>query len=39
LHNEELFDLYFSSDINVIKLRRMRWAGPVLHMEKGRDAY
>jgi hypothetical protein len=28
LHNEELFDFYFSSDIiNVIKLRRMRWAG------------
>jgi hypothetical protein len=28
LQNEELFDFYFSSDIiNVIKLRRMRWAG------------
>jgi len=40
LHNEELFDLYFSSDtINVIKLRRMRWAGHVPHVEEGRDAY
>jgi len=40
LHNEELFDMYFSSDIiNMIKLRRMRWAGRVLHMEEGRDAY
>jgi len=39
LHNEELFDLYFSSDIiNVIKLRRKRWAGHVLHVEEGRDA-
>jgi hypothetical protein len=28
LHNEELFDLYFSLDIiNVIKLRGMSWAG------------
>jgi hypothetical protein len=36
----ELFDLYFSLDIiNVIKFRRMRWAGLVPHMEEGRDAY
>lgn len=40
LNNEELFDLYFSSDtINAIKLRRMRWAGRVPHVEEGRDAY
>jgi hypothetical protein len=40
LHHEERFDLYFSSDvINVIKLRRMRWAGRLPHVEKGRDAY
>ena len=27
LHNEELYDLYFSPDITrVIKLRRMLWA-------------
>jgi len=30
LHNEELIDLYCSSNIVwVIKLRRMRWAGHV----------
>jgi len=38
--HEELFDLYFSSYIiNVINLRRTRWAGRVPHMEEGRDAY
>jgi len=39
LHNEELNDLYCSSDIvRVIKSRRMRWAGHVAHMgeENGR---
>jgi hypothetical protein len=34
LHNEELNDLYSSSNIvRVIKWRRMRWAGHVAHME------
>jgi len=35
LHNEELIDLYSSSNIiRVIKLRRMRWAGHVARMGK-----
>jgi hypothetical protein len=29
LHNEELHDIYFSSDILLIFSRRMRWAGHV----------
>jgi hypothetical protein len=37
LHNEELNDLYYSSNIvRVIKSRRMRWAGHVARMEEGR---
>ena len=33
LRNEELNDLYFSLNIvQVIKWRRMRWAGHVAHM-------
>jgi hypothetical protein len=33
LHNEELNDLYYSTNIvRVIKSRRMRWAGHVAHM-------
>ena len=36
LHNEELNDLYSSSNIvRVIKSRRMRWAGHVAHMGRG----
>ena len=37
LHNEELHDLYCSSNIvRVIKSRRMRWTGHVARMEEGR---
>jgi hypothetical protein len=37
LHNEELNDLYSSATIvRVIKLRRMRWAGHVVHMREGK---
>jgi hypothetical protein len=37
LHNEELHDLYCSPTIvQVIKLRRMRWAGHVARKERER---
>ena len=40
LHNEELNDLYSSSNIvRVIKSRRMRWAGHVVRMEEGRGVH
>jgi hypothetical protein len=40
LHNEELHGLYSSpSIIRVIKARRMRWAGHVVHMGEVRGAY
>jgi hypothetical protein len=40
LHNEELNYLYSSPNIiRVIKSRRMRWAGHVVHMGEGRGAY
>ena len=40
LHNEELNDLYFSPNIvQVIKSRRMRWAGHVACMGERRGAY
>ena len=40
LHNEELNDLYSSPNIvQVIKSRRMRWAGHVAHMGEERGAY
>ena len=39
LHNEELHSLYRSPNIvRVIKSRRLRWAGHVARMEKGRSA-
>jgi len=40
LHNEELSDLYSSSNIfRVIKSRRMRWAGHVVRMGERRGSY
>jgi hypothetical protein len=40
LHNDELHDLYSSSNIvRVIKSRRMRWAGHVARMGEGRGVY
>jgi hypothetical protein len=40
LHNEELYDLYFSPNIiRVIKSRRMMWAGHVARMGDRRGAY
>jgi hypothetical protein len=40
LHNEELNDMYSSSNIvQVIKLRRMRSAGHVASMRKRRGVY
>jgi hypothetical protein len=40
VHNEELNDLYSSPTIvQVIKSRRMRWAGHVAPMGEGRGVY
>ena len=40
LHNEELSDLYSLPNIvRVVKSRRMRWAGHVARMVKGRGVY
>jgi hypothetical protein len=40
LHNEELHDLYSSSNIVlVIKSRRMRWAGHVAYMGERGEVY
>jgi len=40
LHNEELNDLYASPNIvQVIKWRRMRWAGHVVRMGEDRGVY
>jgi hypothetical protein len=40
LHNEELHDLYFSPNIiQVIKSRRIKWAGHVAHMGERSGAY
>ena len=40
LHNVELNDLYCSPNIvRAIKSRRMRWAGHVARVEKGRDVH
>ena len=40
LHNEELNDLYSSTNIvQVIKSRRMKWVGHVAHMGESRGLY
>jgi len=40
LHNDELYDLYCSSNImRVINLRGMRWAGHVARLGERRGAY
>jgi transcription termination factor 2 len=40
LHNEELYDLYFSPNIvRVIKSRRVRWAGHVARIGEGKGVY
>jgi hypothetical protein len=39
LHNEELYDLYCSPNIRVIKFRRMRYAGHVARMGDRRSAF
>jgi hypothetical protein len=39
LHNEELYALYSSPNIRVIKSRRWSWAGHVSHAGERRDAY
>jgi hypothetical protein len=39
LHNEELYDLYSPNSIRVIKSKRIRGAGNVVHMGKRRGVY
>jgi len=39
LHNEELSDLYSPNTVQVIKSRRMRWAGHVASMGERRGVY
>jgi hypothetical protein len=39
LHNDELHSLYSAPNVRVIKSRRMRWAGHVARMGKGRGVY
>jgi len=40
LHNEELYDLYWSPNvIRVVKSKRMRWAGYVVSLEDRSGVY
>jgi hypothetical protein len=39
LHNQEIYDLYFSPNIQVPKSRRKRWEEYVAHMGARRCAY
>ena len=39
LHNKELYTLYSSDIIRVIKSRRLKWAGHVARMGERRGAY
>jgi hypothetical protein len=40
LHNEELYDLYYSPSISrIIKARRMKWVGHVARMGEKRNEY
>jgi hypothetical protein len=39
LHNEELHNLYTSTDIGLINTRRMRWVGHVARMVQMINAY
>ena len=40
LHNEEISDLYFLTNIvRVVKSRRMRWAGHVARIGEGRGVH
>jgi hypothetical protein len=40
LHNDQFHDLYSSPNIvEVIKLKRIRWAGHVARIEEGRGVY
>jgi hypothetical protein len=38
-HNEELNDMYSHTIVQVIKSRRIRWAGHVVRMGEGRGVY
>jgi hypothetical protein len=39
LHNEEHYDLYSPNNICMIKLKRLRWAGHVARVGRGKMQY
>jgi PAS domain-containing protein len=39
IHNRELYGLYSTNIIRMIRSRRVRWTGPVARMRKRRVAY